>query len=145
MAQAVGPAPCSKHVSISLFNTQACGYMAIKFCGYLQFNPSELLDDYCYDVRFQACISRRTHLYFNAPVLSDDDDGESAAAQEADVQHQSDVTMVTQLQYNRLAGLLALLDSWSGPLQVLQTLPCFVTTCINRCLRIHVAGSFFVN
>ena len=81
-----------------------------------QFNQSEIMEDYCYDFRYQSCISRRTHLYFNAPL--------DVSRTEQHVYSQSDVTMVTQLQYNRLSGLLALIKSWTGPLQVRVMLLC---------------------
>ena len=101
-------------IILTLFFKGCVDYFDCFVCA--QFNQSEIMEDYCYDFRYQSCISRRTHLYFNAPL--------DVSRTEQHVYSQSDVTMVTQLQYNRLSGLLALIKSWTGPLQVRVMLLC---------------------
>lgn len=75
----------------------------------MQFLSARKKVDICYEYRYEACLTRRIHLNFHITAIPTSSSHRS---------FYSDVTLVTQLQYNRLEGLYRLINSWDGPMQV---------------------------
>ena len=63
--------------------------------------------DICYIYRYHVCLSRRVFLNFNSQAWSEEE-------QRA---NRDNITVVTQLHYNRFSILLSLIDNWAGPMQ----------------------------
>ena len=104
----------------------------------LQFIAEYHRVDPCYIYRYHACLLRRVFLNFNAQSSS------AVELSSGDSEITGNITLVTQLHYNRFNILLSLIDNWAGPMQVRANLDRHRTTVLPSNQDYFIRRSSFI-